>query len=288
LVLCDLCVSAVNFDRGALSTPYSGLGPVIGRGRTAEIYEWGEGRVLKLFVAGWPEAAVELEARVSRAVHDTGLPTPAVGEVLQVGGRPGLVLERVSGPSMLQVLSSRPWTMPRLLPVFAWLHAGMHRHEAPDLPSQRSRLGAQIERARPLPIRLKERALRRLDALPDGSAICHGDFHPDNVLVTSDGPVIIDWDNATSGNPLADVARTSLLFRTGAPLPGRASRLLVESLRSLAHRTYLRRYRQARPFRQEELDAWLLPIAAARLSEGIVEEEPDLLALVEALASRAG
>lgn len=46
------------------------------------------------------------------------------------------------------------------------------------------------------------------------------DFHPDNVLLAARGPVIIDWPDATRGQPLADVARTSLLLRLGGLPPG--------------------------------------------------------------------
>ncbi|MFC2013409.1 phosphotransferase family protein [Chloroflexota bacterium] len=71
-----------------------------------------------------------------------------------------------------------------------------------------------------MPSRVKEVVLEALEQLPDGSAVCHGDFHPRNIIISSRGPVIIDWANATQGNPLADVAWILLASQTAAWQPG--------------------------------------------------------------------
>ena len=42
--------------------------------------------------------------------------------------------------------------------------------------------------------------------------LCHGDLHPSNVILTRDGPVIVDWFDASRGDPVADVARSSLML----------------------------------------------------------------------------
>ena len=76
------------------------LGKPIALGRTAEIYAWEEGQVLKLFHDWLSANRVEYEAQISRAVHTSGLPVPAVGEVVEINGRLGLIYERVVGPSM--------------------------------------------------------------------------------------------------------------------------------------------------------------------------------------------
>ena len=95
------------------------------------------------------------------------------------------------------------------------------------------------------------------------------------------GPIIIDWNTACAGNPLADVARTSLLLRLGS-VPGfMARRWLIETLRGLAHSLYLKRYLKLNDNVSDEVLAWELPVAAARLNEDIPEEREGLLALVE-------
>lgn len=73
------------------------LGEPIAVGRTAEIYEWGEGQILKLFRDWFPAHSVQNEARNARAVHAAGSPVPAVGEVIEINGRLRLIYERVEG-----------------------------------------------------------------------------------------------------------------------------------------------------------------------------------------------
>jgi uncharacterized protein (TIGR02172 family) len=256
-----------------------------GRGRTADIYRWDDNQILKLFHTGWSLSAVEQEARISRLVAETGLPVPATGGLIEIDGRHGILFERIDGPTMLRHLGVKPWTAIPLLHAFADLHVRMHAHTMAmgELPSQRQQLTHLIEQASPLPAAWMAAALAALDRLPDGTCLCHGDYHPDNVVMSTHGPIIIDWSEATSGNPLADVARTALIFRMGAPPPGGMSPLLIGRIRAVAQVTYLQRYRRRAPALRAELAAWRLPIAAARLAAGIPEEQQQLLAQIEAL-----
>jgi aminoglycoside phosphotransferase (APT) family kinase protein len=57
--------------------------------------------------------------------------------------------------------------------------------------------------------------------LGDGRAILHLDLHPLNVIVTDDGPHVIDWTNARSGDPATDVADTvAILWAVDAETTG--------------------------------------------------------------------
>jgi len=132
-----------------------------------------------------------------------------------------------------------------------------------------------------LPDTLKQVALEALAQLPEDTVLCHGDFHPDNIVLSARGPIILDWTDATLGHPLADVARTALLMQHAAVPPHIPGRWLIETGRALWYRLYLRRYCQLRSISPAQVNSWLLPVAAARLSEGIPEEEERLLALVE-------
>lgn len=256
-------------------------GTLIGQGRTAEVYAWGDNRALKLYRAGWRASWVEREVQISQRVAAAGLPAPGVGEMIEVDGRFGILFERIVGPSMVGQFGAKPWTLARTLRSFTDLHLAMHACTIPDLPSQRELLARLIGDASPVPGRVRAAALRQLDQLPDGDALCHGDFHPDNVLVTRSGPVIIDWGSACSGHPLADVARTELLLQVGE-LPSPAlNRWLLASARVFVRRTYVRRYLRLRPALVEELAAWRLPVAVARLGEGIPEERSKLRRLIE-------
>ncbi len=249
-------------------------------GRTAEIYPWGEGKVVKLFRPGMAARMAEKEAATGRIVAEAGVCAPPVGDVVTVGGRAGIVYGRIDGESLLQRLQRRPWAVWSLARTLGQLHARMHGVARPQLPAVRGYLQHDIARARELTAEVRAAVIARLDSLPEGDAICHGDFHPDNVILTRKGPVIIDWMTAGHGNPAADVARTVLMLRQGQPPGASAFQLrVIELLRQQLLAGYLRAYRAQRACPDRAIDAWTPVIAATRLREGIETERELLLAL---------
>lgn len=250
-------------------------------GRTAEIYAWDDGWVLKLFHDWFSEESVRTEARLARAVQAAGWPVPAVGQVLEIGNRLGLPYQRVDGTSILEQVRARPWTLPKFSRLLAELQAEMHdSNTVPGLPSQRGRLENKIRRAEGLSPELRAAALDALAAMPQGARLCHGDFHFDNVLITAQGPVVIDWIDAALGRPLADVARSSVIL-LGILAPGSGATWVERVMVRWHHRIYLRHYFRLRPGGEEEFRAWRPIVAAARMSEGIAEIQDWLLSLVQ-------
>lgn len=248
---------------------------LIARGNTAEVYTWGEGEVLKLFFDWVSLEDAQHEARMASQVYEAGVPTPAVqNDVVEVDGRYGLVYERVVGTSMLSTFSARPWQFAKYANHLAELQVALHQHTFTNLPSQYETLKRKIQVAESLSDKLKANVLDLLETLPyDQNQLCHGDFHPDNVLSTADGFVIIDWIDATRGNPLTDVARSSILMSKGVIPMEPPGRWLVSAFRALFHRAYLRRYFRARPGDPTEFEQWQIVNAAARLSENVPEKE---------------
>lgn len=241
----------------------------MGQGFTSDVHAWGQGRVLKLFHRWVPAYRVEREYNVTRAVHAAGLPAPATYDLLTIEDRAGIVFERLEGLSMLRHVQSKPWTLFRAIRQLAQLHAQIHRCACPvELPSQREWIRGGIDRSPVLSATQKETARRALADLPDGTALCHGDFHPENVLFTPRGPMVIDWETATRGDPLGDVAGTSRLIRTASlpPWTPRYMHRLLRCSRGLLHRSYLRRCLQLHVGTRQQIENWEAPLAAAATS----------------------
>jgi Ser/Thr protein kinase RdoA (MazF antagonist) len=268
----------------------------VGEGRTAEVLAWGQGRVAKLYREGARRGGAANEFRVSRLVSDAGLPAPAVYDggsadgVLEHDGRFGVIYERVDGVSMLREMARRPWKMRTYCREFARLHAELHAMRIPELPRQRGMLTRMIERAaRAAGADLAARAQAALALLPDGDAVCHGDFHPDNILMSRRGSVVIDWEPASSGVAAADVARTVLLARYGGSPPGtsRGARILIALARRLFLRLYLRDYFARTEMTWPEVKAWLGVMAVARLADNIPGETRAIRRLAAARLGRS-
>ncbi|WP_213450594.1 phosphotransferase [Rhizomonospora bruguierae] len=143
------------------------------RGRDADVFALPGGRVLRRYRDGGDTAP---EAEVMRYVAGLGFPAPRVYEA----GGPDLVMERVEGPTMLGALAG-----------------GLDLDEAGAILA---RLAADLHALPPMP------------GFPPGARILHLDLHPENVLLTADGPVLIDWRNAAPGSPGLDLALSALIL----------------------------------------------------------------------------
>jgi uncharacterized protein (TIGR02172 family) len=250
---------------------------VVGLGRTAEVLAWEQGKVIKLYYPQYPHSLAEHEAQVAEAINMTGLPAPKFYGMAEVGGRPGLIYERISGPTMSEWVQKGPWRLFSMARLLAKLHVQIHRLPATGVSSQRKRVQDKINHADLLPVDQKEKALQILERLPDGDRLCHGDFHPGNIIMTPCGPRVIDWVDVTAGNPLADVDRTALLIRSAYIPPDFPGGRLIVLFRRSIHDIYLRTYTRLTKARLVEIRAWDYPLAAARLEENIVEENDTLL-----------
>lgn len=263
-------------------------GPVpgvpLGAGREAEVFAWGDDRALRLYRDSVPHERIEQEKRALEAARACGAPAPAVYETITVEGRHGLVMELVDGPDQLTVLEQRPWTVFGAARRLGELHATLHEARSPvELRTLSDLLREHIAAARDLPVALAAGALAELADLPGGDRLCHGDFHPGNVLLSARGAVVIDWTNGARGDPMADVARTLMLLRLGElpPDSSAAFRVLDRVGRRIIVAGYLRAYRRRRSIDEALVARWIPVRAAARLAEGIEGERPALLAIVE-------
>lgn len=274
----------------------SDLGNPISSGRTAEIYDWDQEHVLKLFYDWVGSESIENEAQIARVIHESGLPVPEVGELIHVNDRTGLIYERITGTSMFKMGQRKPWNIIRYIRRSAELHVEIHSHSiSAGLPSQRQILERNIRQAVGLPPRLRIKALAALDAMPDGNQLCHGDFWAGNILISPRGEAIIDWNRASCGNPLADLARTNnaamaflktnqvrrAFLSYGKSRFSQVKNSLFRTIIRITYPVYLRRYFQLRPGSKEEYRRWIPIIAAARLIDEIPELDSMLIEQVE-------
>ena len=263
-------------------------GELLARGRTAEVYAWSNNQVLKLFFDWCPPAWIQREVDLGRSLASTSLPTPRLLDTVSLDGRKGIIFDRVEGPSMLSLLSTRPWLLSRMAHRFAELHSAIHDNTAANLPPLRAYLHTSISKAEALPSALKGHALSSLAGLADGEALCHFDFHPDQVVITQQGPMILDWMTALQGNPLADVARTSVLIRFAqAPYANWLMRSATDLVRRAFNDRYLSRYMRLHPeVTLSDLQAWMVPAAAARIGDNVPGEKEQILTFLKASLER--
>ncbi|WP_248928002.1 phosphotransferase family protein [Paenibacillus hamazuiensis] len=260
-----------------------GLGERIGRGNTADIYVLGSDRVVKVFR---DPQLLDLERRISTVIEELAVGAPAFYGTVEVDGITGLAYERIQGPSMLEMLIGKPEKAAEYGRELAQLHAKLHSVKATGrLQSIKSRLAYMISGIRHAGFEpLREAIVSRLSELPEDDHLCHGDFHPGNVMLSQRGPVVIDWMTAVCGPAQADAARTIMILRH-AVLPSELPEVVIRTfaqLRTVLLQAYEDAYLKLTGCGREELAKWELPLMAARLGESVPEEEQrTLLAIIQ-------
>ncbi|ONI77449.1 serine/threonine protein phosphatase [Kribbella sp. ALI-6-A] len=149
-------------------------------GRDADVYAIDDNWVLRRYRNGHP---VRDEAEFMRWVGRHGYPVPAVDRV----DGADMVIQRLEGPTLAAAAVAGEVGPVEVGELHAELHRRLHAIPAPS--------GAA------------------------GRVVMHGDLHPENVLLTADGPVVIDWRNAAEGPPEFDVAMTAIIFAQVALAP---------------------------------------------------------------------
>jgi aminoglycoside phosphotransferase (APT) family kinase protein len=244
------------------------LSSPIATGRTAEIFPWGDGRVLKLFRPGFYPGLADQEWANTLAAWQLGAPVPKPIALTEVEGRRGVVIERIEGTTLARCMQTHLFQLANYARLLARAQAKVHDLCIPQFPSLIERARHNISASGLLDPELKDRLLAKLDTFTEGDQVCHGDFHPENILITPKGPVVIDWEGCMRGNPSADIAITRLWFRTAELFSGTGlkGRLICQYVRAF-ERIYLAEYNQVAAAPARDQPAWTAIVTAMRLGD---------------------
>lgn len=164
-------------------------GELLGSGRSADVFALDDHWVLRRYRDGTDTTA---EAAVMTRLAEHGYPVPRLRHTQAAApGRAAhtdLVMQRLRGPSMLQALRRDTITAEEAGAVLAGL---LHRLHTLPPPASAGR----------------------------GHRVLHLDLHPDNVMLTPEGPVVIDWRNTEEGPPGLDRSMSSLILAQAAVGP---------------------------------------------------------------------
>lgn len=238
----------------------------------AEVFAYGEGTVVKLDRPEWSGVSA-FESEVIERVAAAGIPVARSHGVVEIDGRCGVVLDRVEAPSLGDALiaSDDIAGIVDMAERFTALQSAINATTVEGLPDLVTRLRDELSVSGLVPGQVDE-LTRMLNELDDGiRRVCHFDFHPLNVLVAPGGWVVIDWLTAAAGPPLADLARTLVLW-------GRWKEPPVSAFMRAVRRLGL----EAKEAEAEALDAWVRVLAGARLAEGFEGDESAWLRQVAA------
>jgi aminoglycoside phosphotransferase len=233
---------------------------IVGEGRTTKVYRDGD-KAIKLYVNAPPDEAYDEAQRQTFAV-ESGLPVPKVLGVRQLQEGIALEMEYIQGTELIRPRMAKADRM-IAFEQFVELQHTIHHVNADGQPMLSERLAWKIKQAPRLSDEQIRVLLNRLNALDNGKTnLCHGDFHPLNIIDDGKKLWIIDWVDAACGDPLADACRSYLLFR--------------QYISRMAG-VYLRLFCKTASVHQEDVLAWLPIVAAGRLSENLNDTETNFI-----------
>jgi aminoglycoside phosphotransferase (APT) family kinase protein len=249
------------------------LGDVVACGSRSVVHAYGRGAVVKVPKPATPVSWILAEAAHVEAVRAVGAPAPGLLGMEEVFGRPASVWERVDGPLLWRQVVDQPDRSADVGRTLADIQLALFELVPPvTLPSQRDRLVSKIRWSM---ANVDASLWLALELLPERAGtprLCHGDLHPSNVIMSKDGPVLVDWFDACRGDPVADVARSSLtLLADGASTPSHLPGSDRGTLAVLT-RAYLSRLKESLDLAPGLLSRWRAINAAARLAEGMPRE----------------
>src|SRR4051812_1588267 len=195
------------------------LGEKIGEGASADVHAWAPGHVVKLFKSATSRRLAWHEVQMTHTVFAAGGPAPEMLGVVTLDGRLGMVLPRLEGPTLLQLTRSGGVTRAAAGAILADLCLAVHKAPPPpDVPSLRDWMKAWLRATSgTLPAPIVADVLARVERLPPVDELCHGDLHPGNVIMTAEGPRLIDWTGSVRAPAAYDLAISQVLLTEIAP-----------------------------------------------------------------------
>ncbi len=235
------------------------LEKLIAKGKNNEVYRSGD-YAIKVFNSDYPKSEVLLEALITSQVENIGLNVPKITEVSHIDGKWAITMDYIEGKTISQLMEENPAEADKYLDMMVDLQIDMQSKKCTILKKLKDKLYERINGLSIIDASKKYELLTILDGAPKHRKVCHGDFTPQNIIISNkDGkPYIIDWNHATIGNASADVARSYLWLSLYKP--------------ELANK-YMDSFCEKTKTDKVYVQRWLPVVAAARLEKNISEEK---------------
>lgn len=243
------------------------LSNLIATGEQAQVYKCDD-LAVKVFNEDTPKTKVLYEALTHARIEETGLLVPKIMEVLKIDGKWAISMECIEGKTLYDIMMEDMDNIEVYINQMVDLQLEIHAQKAPHLSRMKDRLISQIQELDCIDESKKYELLTRLDGMPKHKKLCHGDFHPMNIMISGDKAYLLDWIDATRGNASADAARTFLLLS-----------LKDKNVAKL----YLKVFCNKSNTKKDYVQRWIPIMAASRLTENYDEERELLMSWLDVL-----
>ena len=192
---------------------------VIGKGGHGKVYRLDEETIIKVYHDNSPMPLIEKEREYAKNAFVHGVPSAIAYDIVDTDEGYGVVFEMVGATTVGKYIMAHPEKLREYAQKFGVLLKTLNSTEAdPTLYGDiRDIYRGRLKKAADYFSNTENEQLERiLNSVPDGSGMVHGDYHTNNVMVQSDGElVLIDMADISRGNALFDIAGSYLVMSSG-------------------------------------------------------------------------
>ena len=181
----------------------------IGKGKTACVYDMGDGKAVKVFRPSIPFAMIRQELVLTQAAVSYGIPVPVAYEIVRSGPAYGIIMDKVPGEELEKVISMHPDDRKKLIIRFAENVKRLHQVRVQDerLPDVKA---VSLLLAGQLPSTFcsgddAQKIHAVFERLPDMDTFVHGDCHCGNAMIADGKIQFIDMMLSGKGHPVFDL-----------------------------------------------------------------------------------
>jgi len=232
------------------------------------IYKDGD-KVYKVFNKSYSKSNILNEALNLARVEPLDINVPKILGVTMQNDKYIIITEYIEGKTLSDMIKENPHKLSEYIYVFIQLQLDIHSLKSTDMPDMKEKFKRKINNS-DLSDAIKYELNIHLDGMPKHNKLCHGDFHPSNIIFTNEGvPYILDWAHVTCGNGSADVANTYLNF-------------ILDGENQIAEE-YLNQYCEITCTTRKYIEKWVRIAAAIQYTRNIVSQRELLLSMVDVM-----
>ena len=210
-------------DRDEIKTP----GKKLSAGEHANVYEWGKEYVIKLFSSAYSIDDINREYYNALAVKNLPFRKAEVVELKKTEFGFGIVFKKIEGENLLSYIERTgdyEFAAEQMCILQKSIGAcKMKTENVSSIESVRQQLRREMLSTSKADTDATKEMIRFLGTMKDGDSLCHGNLHPDNIMITDDGPVAVGFSHYSIGDAIYDTAKCFFNIAY-TPLPGEQSK----------------------------------------------------------------
>ncbi len=224
-----------------------------------------DGTAYKIFSGRFSKREIFYEAMLHAAAESAGLNVPKIYEIINLGEKTAVCTEYIRGKTFAELMSENPEKTDAYLRRMVELQLNIHAVTAVDIKKLKHKLKRDIDSISEIDYIKKYELMMRLESMPEHSKLCHGNFTPENIIVSDENgkEYIVDWVRSSRGNASADIAGTYL-------------KLALHSTENAEK--YIRCFSEMTGTAKNYVQEWIPIMAASLLAEDVKGEREKALA----------